>query len=936
MEGEDTLPQQVQPGTDPPSAPLEERIAQEAARAKLFGAAAQPQRLDRYIVIDTLGSGAMGTVYAAYDPKLDRRVALKLVRHQSEQQDARLIREAQALAQVSHPNIVQVYDVGSMRFGVQSHVFIAMELIEGTTLRSWLEDKDRSLDEIVGVFTQVGEGLAAAHRGGLVHRDFKPDNVLVGDDGRPRVLDFGLVRRGERETTVDTPMPEADVGPSSVDRLTRTGTIMGTPAYMSPEQHQGSAVDARSDQFAFCVALHEGLHGVRPFAGDTLPELATNVIEGRRAKIESKRTLPGRLRAALERGLATDPADRFESMDMLLVELKHRPRWRAGAVVLGLAAAGTLAWATLGRADAQPCSADGEPLGEVWNEARSEELRAAFGASDLGFAQRTAAQAVDNLDAYAVAWDASRLDACRQTRIDGTQSEHMFDLRMSCLERRKGEVAALLDVFADPDEAVITRAVELAGSLPPPSKCDDTERLLAAVPPPDAAIAGAVAEQQQRLAEARTLQRAGKFGEAMALFEDIAAEARSLAYAPLLADALGHLANAKEVAQDLPAAEALGVEAFQVALAAGAAEPMALAASNLVSTIGAKQRRYKEAEVWIGHARAAVERTGGDAVQTARLQHREGTIAFMQERHEDAAKLLRAACEGAEEALGPEAPDVIKCRRGLASALNHVGQSEEAMAMARASLADAVALLGPDHPDVGNVYMMMGVIAATQGDPGASLEHSREALRVYEAAYGPTHPRVADILTNIGNRHREGGEHELALESYARSLRIVEKAHGKDSPLVASEVNNVALAKQNLRQFEEALALYERGAALAAQGEGRDRRGVGISHNNIGNILMELDRPKDAIEHYDKSLAVLEEALGKDHVFVASPLSGLGDAYVELERYEEATKVYERAIAIRDAKGDPEADRTRKALADALDDLGRRNEAAKVRARIAG
>ena len=229
--------------------------------------------MGRYLVLGTLGEGGMGVVHAAYDPELDRKVALKVLlpgRGGRAKGHERLLREAQSLARLSHPNVVAVHDVGTH----EGRVFVAMEFIAGTTLSATIESQRPGLEAIVGLYAAAGRGLEAAHRVGLVHRDFKPDNVMVDREGRVRVVDFGLA-----QAVAEASAEESSQG--SAVGLTATGALMGTPAYMAPEQFQGRPTDARTDVFAFCVALYEHLHGERPFAGETLVTLAAEVTAGR-------------------------------------------------------------------------------------------------------------------------------------------------------------------------------------------------------------------------------------------------------------------------------------------------------------------------------------------------------------------------------------------------------------------------------------------------------------------------------------------------------------------------------------------------------------------------------------------------------------------------------------------------------------------------------
>ena len=296
-------------------------------KAKLFGGEAEAVRIGRFRVRSVLGRGGMGIVYRAEDETLGRQVALKLLRPDVGAADGgrggrRLAGEAQSLARLSHPNVVAVFDVGEH----EGQRFIAMEYVEGQTLREWLR-APREVGDILEIFTQAGRGLAAAHAVGLVHRDFKPDNVLVGSDGRARVLDFGLARPpgavdGEGS---EPPALEAGADPLATS-LTREGALLGTPAYMAPEQHLGDAADARSDQFAFCVALFESLVGERPFVSRDLRSLSLAIVGGKRRAIAAgpHGEIPAHVRAVLERGLQVDPSARFPDMETLLAALGSR------------------------------------------------------------------------------------------------------------------------------------------------------------------------------------------------------------------------------------------------------------------------------------------------------------------------------------------------------------------------------------------------------------------------------------------------------------------------------------------------------------------------------------------------------------------------------------------------------------------------------------
>ncbi len=343
----------TRPFVDANAAP-EERQLRGRLRAALFGDALEPVKIGRFIIIERIGKGGLGVVYSAYDPELDRRVAVKLIApsfrdaRESAEMHARLHREARAMAKLSHPNVVTIFDVGDHEGGL----FVAMELVEGATLRSWWsqagDDWRRKRDLLIG----AARGLAAAHEKGIVHRDFKPSNVLVAGDVA-RVLDFGLARVSEVQAPVSDPTPNPTPHPSGegLSVITDAGTVLGTPAFMAPEQATGGAVDPRSDQFSFCLTAWEALFGVRPFGGDDIDERLAAIGRGPPPVPTRRDGVPVWLADALRQGMALDPAKRHPSMDALVYamtrDLRSRRRQRVAivvAAVVSAAAAGAAAW----------------------------------------------------------------------------------------------------------------------------------------------------------------------------------------------------------------------------------------------------------------------------------------------------------------------------------------------------------------------------------------------------------------------------------------------------------------------------------------------------------------------------------------------------------------------------------------------------------------
>jgi hypothetical protein len=501
--------------------------------------------IGRYVVLERIAAGAMGVVLAAYDPKLDRKIALKLLHPGLDVGTgtsggvARLIREARALAKLSHPNVVTVHDADV----VGDQVFIAMEFVDGSNLAAWWRQRERSWPEIVDVLAHAGRGLAAAHAAGLIHRDFKPENVLVGVDGRVRVVDFGIARapgllsRGDGGRSAPPSEPEQrpedgaailrttergdgaatdDAWARASARLTRTGALLGTPAYMAPEQHLGLAIDARTDQFSFCMTLYEALYGVLAFEGSSVAALAMNVTHGRLREPPARSSVPPWLRRAVLRGLSTDPEERWPSMDALLAELAREPKRRlvrrVGVAAFAGVAVLAVAWPTSSRSAA--CAGAERHLDGVWDDDTRQVVDQAFVATELPFAHAATATTATALDAYTTEWVEAHRAACEATHVHGEQSMDLLDRRMACLDGRLRRVAALTRVLARADAEVVGRAADAVGALPGLEPCRDVDALLRADVPLSGDARRTADEADAVLAEAEALRAAGKFDAA--------------------------------------------------------------------------------------------------------------------------------------------------------------------------------------------------------------------------------------------------------------------------------------------------------------------------------------------------------------------------------------------------------------------------------------
>lgn len=424
-----------------------------AISKELFGDIAAPLRIGRYQVREALGQGGMGVVYSAWDESLGRRVALKLLSSASgatNRRRARMVREAQALAKLSHPNVVQVYEVGEHG----DDVFVAMEQVDGLSLREWLQKSKRSTHEIEEVFSQAGMGLAAAHARDLVHRDFKPSNVIVGTDGRVRVVDFGLAYSPGLSS--ESAEPGGDSTTSG--RLTQTGAVMGTPAYMAPEQFRGEPADARADQFSFCVALFQALTGSRPYRYADLRDDAS------RAEILGWASVPRMWRGPLRRGLSVGPSERWPSMDELLRALRGGRTWRQRAPWLVAGGVGLLLWAPWSNASTDPC--EGVPASPAgWNEDRASEIAASFTATGAPFAADVWSSGRSSVESFASQWANAREEVCR-----GTPSSES----LACLARAETVLGAVLAEYQQVQPSNVGAVHPLSTLLESPAACSDS------------------------------------------------------------------------------------------------------------------------------------------------------------------------------------------------------------------------------------------------------------------------------------------------------------------------------------------------------------------------------------------------------------------------------------------------------------------------------
>jgi tRNA A-37 threonylcarbamoyl transferase component Bud32/tetratricopeptide (TPR) repeat protein len=868
-------------------------------------ARALPDRIASFVIGDHLGAGGMGTVYAAVDERLGREVAIKVVRTDRALRDAgtrrserRLLAEAQALARLAHPNVVTIYEVGPLPDG---GVFVAMELVRGEALRSWA--RSRPWRDVLAMYLGAGRGLAAAHRAGIVHRDFKPDNVMIGADGRPRVVDFGLAVPATSSEEISgsgvrPPSGEAQTVPA----MSQAG-IAGTPGYMAPEQCQGRAVDARTDQFAFCVALSEALHGERPYLDGTFFQEPAQWPRGRQPRPSRPDDgHPRWLDDVLERGLATDPAQRFPSMEALLAALdrdsRRRPRPALAAALAAVVVGASALGAAMVRGDDDPCPSPASRLRGVWDPATRAVVANALGRSALPWVSGAGEALVGALDRQAGAWIDSRIAVCRATHVEHVQSPALLDRRIECLEARHRELAAAAALAHDQPLAAAERVEELTATLGPVDGC--LAPLADGLPSPPASEAERVAAARTELATAAARRATGDLRGARAALDRAAEHDRGV-YPPLGAER-----EAAEVRQLLeagaygPAAER-GERAALTALAAGHDTLLAALWLDLAVDLAGRSDHLAAAERYLASAEALRVRLGESSAPARVLASlARGRMLLTRGRGLDAVAVLSGAL--AESEMLPIAHHALAARilHNRANAWWRAGQNDRATADYRHSLEVARARLGAEHPKLGRAHRDLAVHLIESGGDLAIAEQelaagrriarshdessvdvavcelvaaqlamyrgdSRTALARAETARALLDRQAdADGASRTSSRRAEAfiliGAQRFLLGDPAAALVAYREAHGIYQAAGASPVD-LATADANLA--EAALALGDVELALASARNAAEVLGAWPSHATAavfarkveGQAALRAGRPAEAVTALELAVA---------------------------------------------------------------------------------
>jgi len=796
------------------------------ASTESFGSLCRGDTLGRYLVLDLLGQGAMGSVYAAYDNELDRKVALKVLRQSNW---AGLVREGRALAALTHPNIVTVHDLGS----ADSRSFIAMEFIDGLTLRRWMSTK-RTWPEVLEIFLEAGDALAAAHAAGIVHRDFKPDNVLIDRGGKAYVADFGLARAVDREdeSSQETGLAlEASTAP--VDPIvTKTGVLLGTPAYMSPEQLRGHGADAYSDQYAFSVALYEALYGERPFVAGNVKELQ-DIQMASEAKLTGKTPVPSWIGQAVLRGLARDSEYRHRSMDDYLAVLRSDPRkvfWRrlrtVGLVsvmgILGLLA--IIGFGGRGESTEKACQSSAGEFADTWGDPAVRAFEARFAEIGTPHAEDVRSRLRDKFDAYSSEWASARDQACADTRIRGIASDDTLERRMHCFERHRREFQVLLTAITEkggPNDFVAM--VKAADALPRSSDCRDVNRpeFRVSLPATDAGRER-VRDIESKLVELAPTHWTKMNRDDIALVEGLIAEAEPLSYAPLLARGFFVLHQLYRLHENDDAALAAAHSGIVASTEAKDDRAIAHWMIYFLSRQILFDRPAEEFETTRFFAANAVLRAGNTPELRARL-------AMVEARHFSVRDTVSK-----EEALWEEAVQATngiaslqtlraKALQGLGKTLIENGRANRGLDYLQEAVDLLATMYGRHSPIViENRGKVAHGRAQAMGNPNDAIDDLRNWVTLEQARHGKGHRALIVPTYNLAQVLSWSGNFDEAKTHLEAALAITQKQPGNLAETLATMQFELSEIHQGLGHFEAGEQAAQAGLQQLIDGVGQN------------------------------------------------------------------------------------------------------------------
>lgn len=863
----------------------------------------------RYSILKLIGRGSMGTVYEAYDPKLDRKIALKTVyagaQYSQQVLTTRLGQEARALAKLSHSNVISVFDVGELNNG---QLFIAMELVDGVSLRQWATRRARtSWWSVRDIALAAGRGLVAAHSAHLIHRDFKPDNVLVGRNGDVRVTDFGLVK------SIEAPRNRApDQAATTQVFSSRSTALNGTPAYMSPEQLRGEPASSASDQFSYCVTLFELLTGKRPFLGSTAEQMIGAIERANLGPLATAKA-PMAVKAAIRRGLAANPAERFATMSELLSALAApKPRlmrrlatWAIVALTGLAAGAAIVTWHDL---QGSVCAEGQQRAQTVWNVQRQESLATQF--LSLGVIGEKQFRTVSTLvDQWVATWQTRYDSNCDEIKMRRTQPPSTFARRLACYEQRLAEMNGALDVLAGTNLLSLVRSADVILGQPPLETCDKQPEEPNDLQNQSPALIAQVRTLDARLASASSLYDASRFTEAAKVAGQVRDEAQSLPSPRHAVRALLLLGKISASSSNENAITLLR-EVWSTALIAQDDRAAATAASFL-SAVLAEHGQFKDSEEWLWHAETLIHRLNGDLDLERLVADRAGYVAFLRHDFEMAIQRGRRALELSQQLYGPSSIQAADSEASLGMAYTAVYRFDDAQWRHRHALTVAEPLVGVGNHRISMLRISLAEDLMNLAHPAEAFDVLQPALEPVTATLGEDSRQVAQmreftavILAQLGRADEALVLADKALKTF-QTKKLVRN--------IAYAMTTKAMALMAARRFSDGRAQMREARAFIVTTFGPHDPDIAQTFQAEGDALLQGGFYRDALEAFHQALkkpggdwmtGQIKLAMGKSFLAlrnIKDSRAALQGALAMLEKYPNSTSLDEAKRLLRDA-----------------------------------
>lgn len=846
----------------------------------------------RFRLSHKLGQGGMGQVWAARDPQLGRDVAIKLTKLMPSLRDAegieRMRREAQAMARLTHPNVVGIYELGTEG----DELFCAMELIDGVTLREWLKTP-RSWREVLDACLSVARGLQATHDAGLLHRDVKPDNVLIAKDGRALLTDFGLAKLASSETGDSEATHNLPIDPRLTD-LTITGSLVGTPAYMAPEQLIASPLDARSDQFSFCITLFEALTGERPFRAKTLGQLVQALASGTEWP-RGHRRIPRGVRKAILRGLAADRDERHVSMHELATALEGGARARRRRIAVSI----TLLLGTLGLVllmtwphqspEEDIRSVARTKIAQAWNDDQRSAIRNAFIATEAPDAEVQSDAFERNIDDYAYRWLNARVDAWVASHIRGEETPQLLERRLHCYDRLAISLRVFIGLIKEiksPEQ--MEQAVNATAKLREIESCADP--LLIGYGPLEGDPR--IADLEDRLAYVDALAATQQNTEALAEAKVIVAETEALAVPALTARALFKLALHQGDSSHPGDAETTFLRTIQEAAKAQDHALVARTWHRLIALLASHLGRVNDAIALEPAARAAIAQAGGDVMQYGMLDLSLGGLHYTNGRLEEAERYLRRARAEFAQARGPQHVSQVVVLTELGGLLTSKGQLDEADTMLREALAMAPDLLGKKSIDYGLILHNLAALSKKRKKWDDVGTYARNSIEASSATSGPESPYIGASRILLADFFIEKSDFEAATEQLVLAERAFQSLPPESAhlPRVMFRRANVA---ERQKHYGEAIELATEALKIlrANLRPGHPLIYYGLAENAR---MLSYEHPADSLPLYDEALKLFTANPERDRSYEPETLEEVAQAALRAGKPQIALKWFDR------------------------------------------